>query len=140
MSSAHGIRMKKPVHPGRFVKHEIIEALDLSVTGAARALGVTRAALSAVLNERARLSPEMALRIEKAFGVSMDTLMRMQRLSLSDWTATTLPWPARGPERSRLRYSRVRRPVASLARSPLLKIERWFYWNSCSGPRHRGDR
>ena len=38
MSSAHGIRMKKPVHPGRFVKHEIIEALDLSVTGAARAL------------------------------------------------------------------------------------------------------
>ena len=78
MSSAHGIRMKKPVHPGGFVKHEIIEALDLSVTGAARALGVTRAALSAVLNERARLSPEMALRIEKAFGVSMDTLMRMQ--------------------------------------------------------------
>ena len=78
MSSAHGIRMKKPVHPGGFVKHEIIEALDLSVTGAAQALGVTRGALSAVLNERARLSPEMAIRIEKAFGVSMDTLMRMQ--------------------------------------------------------------
>ena len=78
MSSAPGIRMKKPVHPGGFVRHEIIEALDLSVTAAARALGVTRAALSAVLNERARLSPEMSLRIEKAFGVSMDTLMRMQ--------------------------------------------------------------
>ena len=78
MSSAHGIRMKNPVHPGGFVRHEIIEALELSVTEAARALGVTRAALSAVLNERARLSPEMALRIEKAFGVSMDTLMRMQ--------------------------------------------------------------
>ena len=70
--------MKKPAHPGRFVRHEIIEALDLSVTAAARVLGVTRAALSAVLNERARLSPEMASRIEKAFGVSMDTLMRMQ--------------------------------------------------------------
>jgi addiction module HigA family antidote len=78
MKSALGIRMKKPVHPGGFVRHEIIEALDLTVTGAAEALGVTRAALSAVLNERARLSPEMALRIEKAFGVSMDTLMRMQ--------------------------------------------------------------
>jgi len=78
MSSAHGIRMKNPVHPGGFVRHEIIEALELSVTEAARALGVTRAALSAVLNGRARLSPEMALRIEKAFGVSMDTLMRMQ--------------------------------------------------------------
>ena len=78
MSSAQGIRMKNPAHPGGFVKSEIIEALELSVTDAARALGVTRAALSAVLNERARLSPEMALRIEKAFGLSMDTLMRMQ--------------------------------------------------------------
>lgn len=78
MSSAHGIRMKNPAHPGGFVKFEIIKALGLTVTGAAKALGVTRPALSAVLNERARLSPEMALRIEKAFGVSMDTLMRMQ--------------------------------------------------------------
>jgi antitoxin HigA-1 len=48
------------------------------VTDAARALGVTRPALSALLNERASLSPEMALRFEKAFGISMDTLMRMQ--------------------------------------------------------------
>jgi addiction module HigA family antidote len=48
------------------------------VTRAAEVLGVTRAALSALLNERSHLSPEMALRIEKAFGVSMDTLMRMQ--------------------------------------------------------------
>ena len=78
MSAVQGIRMKNPAHPGGFVKSEIIEPLGLSVTGAARVLGVTRAALSAVLNERANLSPEMALRIEKAFGVSMDTLMRMQ--------------------------------------------------------------
>lgn len=78
MAEAQGIRMKNPAHPGGFVKGEVIEALELSVTGAARTLGVTRAALSAVLNERARLSPEMALRIEKAFGVSMDTLMWMQ--------------------------------------------------------------
>ena len=78
MAEAQGIRMKNPAHPGGFVKSEVIEALELSVTDAARALGVTRAALSAVLNERARLSPEMALRMEKAFGVSMDTLMRMQ--------------------------------------------------------------
>ena len=48
------------------------------MTRAAEVLGVTRAALSALLNERSHLSPEMALRIEKAFGVSMDTLMRMQ--------------------------------------------------------------
>lgn len=78
MSSIQGIRMKNPVHPGSFVRSEIIEGLGLSVTGAAGALGVTRPALSAFLNERAQLSPEMALRLEKAFGVSMDTLMRMQ--------------------------------------------------------------
>lgn len=78
MSAMQGIRMKNPAHPGGFVKSEIIEALGLSVTDAALVLGVTRPALSALLNERARLSPEMALRIEKAFGVSMDTLMRMQ--------------------------------------------------------------
>jgi addiction module HigA family antidote len=78
MSSINGFRMKNPAHPGGFVKSEIVEALDLSVTDAAKALGVTRPALSALLNERAALSSEMALRIEKAFGVSMDTLMRMQ--------------------------------------------------------------
>ena len=78
MGAAQGIRMKNPAHPGGFVKSEIVEALGLSVTDAARMLGVTRPALSALLNERASLSPEMALRIEKVFGVSMDTLMRMQ--------------------------------------------------------------
>ncbi len=78
MSTTQGIRMKNPAHPGGFVRSEIIEPFGLSVTDAAKALGVTRAALSAVLNERADLSPEMALRLEKAFGVSMDTLMRMQ--------------------------------------------------------------
>lgn len=78
MSATGGIRMKNPAHPGGFVKSEIIEPLGLSVTEAARVLGVTRPALSALLNERTDLSPVMALRIEKAFGVSMDTLMRMQ--------------------------------------------------------------
>jgi addiction module HigA family antidote len=57
---------------------EIIEPLSLSVTKAAAVLGVTRPALSALLNGRASLSPEMALRIEKAFGPKMDTLLRMQ--------------------------------------------------------------
>jgi addiction module HigA family antidote len=78
MSLIQGIRMKSPAHPGGFVKSEIIGALGLSITDAAHVLGVTRAALSALVNERAHLSSEMALRIEKAFGVSMDTLMRMQ--------------------------------------------------------------
>lgn len=73
-----GLRLKNPAHPGGFVKSEIIDALGLSITRAASVLGVTRPALSALVNERASLSPEMALRFEKAFGVSMDTLMRMQ--------------------------------------------------------------
>ena len=77
-STKMGVRMKSPAHPGGFVKHEIIAPLELSVTDAAKVLGVTRPALSALLNERAALSSEMALRIEKAFGVSMDSLMRMQ--------------------------------------------------------------
>ena len=78
MSDEHDMRLKEPAHPGGFVKHEVLKPLGLSVTEAADALGVTRPALSALLNERAHLSPEMALRIEKAFGVSMETLMRMQ--------------------------------------------------------------
>jgi antitoxin HigA-1 len=78
MNTKQAIRMNNPAHPGGFVKSEIIEALGLSVTAAAQVLGVTRAALSALLNQRAHLSSEMALRLEKAFGVSMDTLMRMQ--------------------------------------------------------------
>jgi addiction module HigA family antidote len=78
MTGIYGIRMKNPSHPGGFVKSEIIWPLGLSVTEAARVLEITRPALSAFLNQRADLSPDMALRIEKAFGVSMDTLMRMQ--------------------------------------------------------------
>jgi addiction module HigA family antidote len=57
---------------------EVIEPLGLSVTEAAGILGVTRPALSALLNGRSSLSPDMALRIEKAFGPKMDTLLRMQ--------------------------------------------------------------
>jgi len=70
---AQDIRMKNPAHPGGFVKTEIIEPLGLSVTDAAQVLGITRAALSAFLNERASLSPDMAIRIQKAFSVSKPT-------------------------------------------------------------------
>src|SRR5690349_2516787 len=70
--------MKNPPHPGDFIRTEIIKPAGLSVTAAAVALGVSRPALSSLLNSKAALSGEMALRIEKAFGVKMDTLMRMQ--------------------------------------------------------------
>ena len=72
------MRMKNPPHPGDFVRTEIIEPLGLSVTAAAKVLRVSRPTLSTLLNGRAAVSAEMALRLEKAFGVSMDLLIRMQ--------------------------------------------------------------
>ncbi len=71
----------RPTHPGTFVRDEILGELGLSVARAAEFLGVRRATLSDLVNEKASLSPEMALRIEKAFGVSMDTMLRMQAAS-----------------------------------------------------------
>src|SRR5438477_2538469 len=68
----------KPSHPGEFIREEILAELGLSVARAAEVLDVRRATLSDLVNGNAALSPEMALRIEKAFGVSMDTLLRMQ--------------------------------------------------------------
>src|SRR6202158_1392736 len=70
--------MKSPPHPGDFIRTEIIAPAGLSVTAAAAALHVSRPTLSSLLNGRADLSGDMALRLEKAFGVRMDTLMRMQ--------------------------------------------------------------
>ena len=70
--------MKNPPHPGDFIRTEIIEPAQLSVTAAAAALQVSRVTLSSLLNGKADLSGDMALRLEKAFGVKMDTLMRMQ--------------------------------------------------------------
>lgn len=68
----------KPPHVGAFVREEILDELGLSMTKAADILNVRRATLSDLVNEKASLTPEMALRIEKAFGVSMDTLLKMQ--------------------------------------------------------------
>lgn len=67
-----------PSHPGDFIRAEVIDELGLNVSRAAAILGVRRSTLSALLNGNASLSPEMALRIEKAFDVSMDMLLRMQ--------------------------------------------------------------
>ena len=67
-----------PSHPGDFIRTEIVEELGLSVTAAAEILGVRRATLSDLLNGKSALSPEMALRVERAFDVGMDMLLRMQ--------------------------------------------------------------
>ena len=70
--------MKNPPHPGDLIKTEVIEALGLSVSKAADVLQVRRATLSDLLHGKAALTPEMALRIEKAFGPDMNHLLRMQ--------------------------------------------------------------
>jgi antitoxin HigA-1 len=76
MSNAE-IRLHSPCHIGEFVR-EIVEGHGLNVSSGARVLGVSRQTLSILLNCHGGLSPDMALRIEKAFGVKMDTLLRMQ--------------------------------------------------------------
>jgi len=70
--------MKNPPHPGDLIRTEIIEALNLSVSKAADILKVRRATLSDLLHGKSALTPEMALRIEKAFGPAMDHLLHMQ--------------------------------------------------------------
>jgi addiction module HigA family antidote len=70
--------MKNPPHPGRIVREEILQPLGLSVTSGAKILGVSRQALNNLVNQRAGISPEMAVRLGKAFGVSAQTWLRMQ--------------------------------------------------------------
>ena len=70
--------MMDPPHPGEIVREECLEPLGLSVTHAARVLGVTRQALNNLVNEKAGISPEMAVRLEKAFGSDADFWLRLQ--------------------------------------------------------------
>ncbi len=69
-----------PSHPGEFVRRQVLEPIELSINKAAEVLGVRRATLSDLVNGKTSLSPEMALRLEKAFDIKMDFLLRMQAL------------------------------------------------------------
>jgi addiction module HigA family antidote len=70
--------MKNPCHPGRIVKEAITGGLGLTVTAAAQGLGVSRKTLSAIVNERAAITPEMALHLEKGIGSTAEAWLRMQ--------------------------------------------------------------
>ena len=72
------MRMHNPPHPGEILRELCLEPLGLSVTRAAEALGVSRKTLSAILNERAGISPEMAIRLSKAFGTSAESWLNQQ--------------------------------------------------------------
>jgi addiction module HigA family antidote len=70
--------MKNPPHPGLSVRHDCLEPLGLSVTAAAKKLGISRKQLSDIVNCHSGISPEMAIRLDKAFGGSADTWFRLQ--------------------------------------------------------------
>ncbi|PYT73192.1 MAG: addiction module antidote protein, HigA family [Acidobacteria bacterium] len=70
--------MKSPVHPGKIIRHDCLVPLGLTVTAAAKVLRVSRQALNNLLNGKAGVTPEMAIRLEKAFGGTADTWLRMQ--------------------------------------------------------------
>jgi len=70
--------MKNPAHPGRIIRHDCLELLRLSVTAAAKILGVSRQALNNIVNGKSGISPEMAIRLTKAFGSTAETWLRMQ--------------------------------------------------------------
>jgi antitoxin HigA-1 len=70
--------MKSPPHPGLSVRHDCIEALDLTITEAADLLGVTRQTLNNLVNGKSGISPEMAIRLHKAFGGGAETWLRLQ--------------------------------------------------------------
>ena len=70
--------MKSPPHPGLSVRHDCLAPLGLSVTAAAKTLGVSRKQLSDIVNGRSGISPEMAIRLDKAFGGGAETWYRLQ--------------------------------------------------------------
>lgn len=80
------MRMHNPPHPGEILKALCFEPLGLSVTRAAEGLGVSRKTLSAILNGRAGISPEMALRLSKAFGTSAESWLN-QQMQYDLWVA-----------------------------------------------------
>jgi addiction module HigA family antidote len=72
------VPMKNPVHPGRIVRHDCLEPLGLSVTAGAKVLGITRQTFTKIVNGKSGISPEMAIRLTKAFGSTEETWLRMQ--------------------------------------------------------------
>ena len=80
------MRMHNPPHPGEIIREFCVDPLDLTVTEAAKALGITRKTLSTLLNGRAGISPEMAIRLSRVFGRTPEGWLRLQ-LQFDLWKA-----------------------------------------------------
>ena len=74
------MRMHNPPHPGEILKELCLEALDINITQGAKALGISRKTLSAIVNGRAGISPEMAIRLSKAFGTDPESWLKQQMI------------------------------------------------------------
>ncbi len=111
--------MANPVHPGEIFSEEVLKPLEISVTEAAAMLGVSRQALSALVNTRADLSPEMAFRIEKAFGPKADLMMRLQN--------------AHSMAHAKRRQKEILRACASSVREDKQRTQRKFMHNLGDG-------
>jgi antitoxin HigA-1 len=99
------LTLKNPSHPGSIIREDVMKPLGLTVTAAAKALGVARPTLSSLLNESAALTWEMAIRIEKAFGPKAGHFMRIQ-FAYDEARARSL-------EKKAIRVKRVQRAAHS---------------------------
>lgn len=99
--------MLNPPHPGLTVRHDCLEALGLSVTAGAKVLGVTRQALNNLVNGKAGISPEMAVRLAQAFGTTPETWLRLQ-----------MAYDLAQVQQQRIRVKRVERPAVMDALHP----------------------
>lgn len=99
-------RKRKPTHPGVIIKEDVLKPLSLTVTDAAKGLGVTRKALSELINEKSSLSPDMAVRIARATKTSPESWMNMQQ-KLDLWESehkefNIIPFPSGGQSHSEI--------------------------------------
>jgi len=92
-----------PIHPGESIRYDCIEPLGLTITNAARMLGVTRQTLTSIVNGKSGISPEMVVRLDKAFGGSAEVWLRLQ--SAYDLAQVM-------KHAHRIKVKRVRRPAA----------------------------
>jgi addiction module HigA family antidote len=127
--------MRNPPHPGSIVRRQCLDPLDLSVTEAAKGLGVTRQALSDLLNGKAGISIEMAIRLSKAFGSSPETWLGMQ-MAHGLWQARehVRSLGLRGVIEQLKRPARLTIPIFAIQREQFISCQMHGYPCACGPP------
>ena len=124
---------RKPTHPGVVLLEDVIKPLGLTITDAARMLGVSRKALSEFVNEKAMLSPDMAIRIAKATNTSPESWMNMQQ-KLTLWEAeqhlpkNDIPFPSvRSEEAAALPDVKMDHHIDGAPIEPKCEVSHWIF-------------